>query len=427
MKIFGALVALLLSGFSILSAQYCNTSRYDTTFVFSAGQIQSATVVYGHNTNWLGTTDTLRMTVFYPKNNVDTATKRPFIMLVHGGGFVGGSRASMDDRAEYFARMGFVAATLDYRLGWSQTCDSIGYVTNVKAIYRAVQDQKAALRYVVAHASQAKVDTNYLFLFGRSAGAVTCLNTVFTKQSDFNAALPGISAELGGLETGTNNLTVPYTVKSVGGVAGAIPDTSLITTTTMIPVAVFQGTADSVVPYETGYPYNCTSLAQAQGSLEIARRIEHLNGCYLFCYQPGVGHGGVYDGQEDFLYSQLSHFYKRTLCNQCTQLVYEDETLVGDTALGLLATAVQEEPVVQQETLSLFPNPAADQLYLSVDDNTVWQVTVYDALGHSVYRGQMVRNGTLNVQSLAQGVYVVALYNPDTGISRWKVLSVRHE
>jgi hypothetical protein len=67
-------------------------------------------------------------------------------MLVHGGGFVGGSCTSMQDRAIYFARRGFVAASLDYRLGWAQTCDGLGYVTDVKAIYRAVQDHVAEER-----------------------------------------------------------------------------------------------------------------------------------------------------------------------------------------------------------------------------------------------------------------------------------------
>ncbi len=47
----------------------------------------------------------------------DTAARRrPVIVLVHGGSWRGGDRRSMSDEAGWFAQLGYVAFTIDYRL-----------------------------------------------------------------------------------------------------------------------------------------------------------------------------------------------------------------------------------------------------------------------------------------------------------------------
>jgi poly(3-hydroxybutyrate) depolymerase len=326
------LLALALLCCGAASAQnYCATDRYDTTEIFPSGSLTGTTVTYGVNTDWHGQTDSLSMLIYRPSNGADTATKRPFILLIHGGGFVSGTLNGMKQEAIYFARRGFVAGTIDYRLGWNQECIP-NNTSQTEAIYRASQDARAALRWVVANASALRVDTAMILMFGRSAGAVNCLVTWFNDQADFEAAEPGIVSILGPLDSGSNNLTDHYTIKAIASVSGGVSDTALITPGTMIPIAMFQGTADSVIPYKTGHPYNCEDFPVIQGSYEIARQIRRLGGCFELCFEPGIGHGHVYEGQDSFFFPQLSHFFKRVLCSDCRQIIYRNQTLLQDSA-----------------------------------------------------------------------------------------------
>ena len=58
---------------------------------------------------------------------------------------------------------------------------------------------------------------------------------------------------------------------------------------------------------------------------------------------------------------------------------------------------------ISSETLSVYPNPATDILYLDGVDNEM--VSIYDAMGRLVM--QQVYNGNLDVSTLATGVYAV--------------------
>jgi acetyl esterase len=87
----------------------------------------------------------------------------PAVVLVHGGGWQWGDRTNMADVAAYLAQNEFVAFTIDYRLA------------NTRRKYdpypAAVEDVKAAIRWVRDHASQYHVDPARLGLLGSSAGA----------------------------------------------------------------------------------------------------------------------------------------------------------------------------------------------------------------------------------------------------------------
>ena len=103
--------------------------------------------------------------------------KRPFILLIHGGSFRTGFRTEMNNECLEFAKRGYTAATIDYRLGWlpeddkQKTCNS-GFCFSTHcwpsqgdsckaeykdslnfAIYRALQDASAAMRFIVHYAA----------------------------------------------------------------------------------------------------------------------------------------------------------------------------------------------------------------------------------------------------------------------------------
>ncbi|GAB3568952.1 hypothetical protein GCM10027578_22460 [Spirosoma luteolum] len=85
-------------------------------------------------------------------------TKRPAVLLIHGGGWRTGDRSHNRAMARELARNGFVAVTADYRL-------------STDTLYPgAVYDLKEAVRWLRAHADTFGLDTNRIAAMGCSAG-----------------------------------------------------------------------------------------------------------------------------------------------------------------------------------------------------------------------------------------------------------------
>jgi acetyl esterase/lipase len=85
----------------------------------------------------------------------------PLIVLLHGGGWEGGSRTSLSAEMEAFARLGYAAATVEYRL-----------TTRGRHVFpAAIADARCAVRFLRAHASRFGVDPTRIAAAGYSAGA----------------------------------------------------------------------------------------------------------------------------------------------------------------------------------------------------------------------------------------------------------------
>ncbi|TGE04287.1 alpha/beta hydrolase [Hymenobacter fodinae] len=101
-------------------------------------------------------THALQLDVFYPKPK--RRQLRPAVLLIHGGGWRSGDRSQHVPLAQQLAGKGYVAVTAEYRL-------------STEAPYpAAVQDLKAALRWMRAHARTYGIDTARLAVWGFSAG-----------------------------------------------------------------------------------------------------------------------------------------------------------------------------------------------------------------------------------------------------------------
>lgn len=137
----------------------------------------------------------LLLDAYIPDNELNN---RPVIMLIHGGGFIGGSRTAgaMVNLAHYFASRGWVAFSIDYRL-----LDDYGtipqewlnynallepqLVPQFNAIYPAHRDAKAAMRWIIANANTYGINTNYITVGGGSAGAITATALGISELEDF--------------------------------------------------------------------------------------------------------------------------------------------------------------------------------------------------------------------------------------------------
>lgn len=214
----------------------------------------------------------LRMDLYLPKG--DTTTKRPLIMFIHGGGFYIGDKETeaMVEWCKYFAKMGYVTASINYRLGYKPLGPSVQ-----RAGYRGLQDAHAAMRFLVSKKDEYKIDTKLIFVGGSSAGGVTSLNLAFMKNSNRpDATKKGLLySDQGNIESSGNILKNKFKIKGVVNMWGAINDLSILKNSETAIIS-FHGDADNVVPIDHNYPFqdikgNFSSviLEKMYGSLPI--------------------------------------------------------------------------------------------------------------------------------------------------------------
>ena len=228
----------------------------------------------------------LKLDVFKPANN---SKKKPAILLIHGGGFVGGDKSDVNivNLANYFAARGWVAFSINYRLqGDKGTVPAqwIQYAQNnvpaidqsqFLALYPAHRDAKAAMRWLVANADNYGIDTSYITVGGGSAGAVVATTLGITNTTDFTNEISVIADP----SLSTTNLNRTYSIKTILDFWGS---GQAVTATNNIygyqrfdrsdaPIMITHGTADPTVPYSfaielrdiyisTGIPYKLNTL-----------------------------------------------------------------------------------------------------------------------------------------------------------------------
>lgn len=172
---------------------------------------KDSAVSFGSATNYCGFPFALKMNVYKP-TGVNQAIKRPLVIFVHGGAFVSDAdfnEPEMNSMAIAFAKRGYVSASIDYREGLHLKAYGTGFpgtinlwnipgatvnwnaearlfaadsAETIRAIYRAQQDVKAAIRYFKLRSDLDSVDICAVFLAGHSAGGITVLQAAFTDQ-----------------------------------------------------------------------------------------------------------------------------------------------------------------------------------------------------------------------------------------------------
>ncbi len=235
----------------------------------------------------------LYMDIFSPHG--DTLTKRPAIIFAHSGAFMLGSRHNDDMVAlcDSFARRGFVTATLGYRLGMgAQVTRFLGMIVNLKvteynanrAAYRALQDSRAAIRFLKHNAGNFGIDTSKIYMVGSSAGAfATLANVWLDKTNELPADVFG-APSLGSLDSfgvqGYNSKA-----NAIVSLWGAIQNTNIIENDTT-PVFLVHGKADDIVPFGKGIPldgmiepnpYYSITMPETYGSFCIDTALNNRN------------------------------------------------------------------------------------------------------------------------------------------------------
>lgn len=194
----------------------------------------------------------LKMDIYLPKN--DSINKRPLIIFLHGGAFYIGHKETepLVKWCNHFSSLGYVTASLDYRLGFYLSKKSIE-----RAAYKAIQDAHAATRYLVSHAKEYGIDTSLIFVAGTSAGAITALSLAFMNNESRpeSSKKSGLSPDLGNIESSGNKIKVPFKIKAIANMWGAVNDLEILKNA-QVPIVSFHGDNDRVVPIGEGFPFS---------------------------------------------------------------------------------------------------------------------------------------------------------------------------
>lgn len=208
---------------------------------------------------------------------------RPAIVFVHGGGWSAGDKTDFSGYCSYYAAMGYVCATINYRLAPQHVWPA------------QIDDTQAAVRWMRRWASVLNLDPKRVGAVGASAGGhlVLFLGEIETLH-DFDPALTGYSSKVEAVADyyGPTDFTHPRewnpaiwqlieamlgTHISISGRRPAVASPLFSVTAADAPTVIFQGDADPIVPVDQ--------------SRRIVAKKEQLGDIVDYYEFPGEGHG----------------------------------------------------------------------------------------------------------------------------------------
>lgn len=206
----------------------------------------------------------------------------PTLILIHGGGWVGGTKEATALRALPFLQMGWAVVNVEYRMA------------RVALAPAAVEDCLCALRWVIRNSDDFGFDTDRIVVTGYSAGGHLSLTTGMTPASaGLDRRCPGnepleVAAivnwfgitDVGDLLDGEDMKT--YAVAWLGALPDRYDVAERVSPLTYVraglpPVLTIHGDADPTVPYAHG-----VRLHQALEQAGVPNRLHTV---------PGGGHG----------------------------------------------------------------------------------------------------------------------------------------
>lgn len=281
----------------VANSQNCTSERYLSDIFQSSisqdvvfGDSPALTAVYVAEN--VTVNQQMTMDVFFPVG--DDLTKRPAVILAYGGGYLVGSKEDEDvwTTCDSLAKKGYVAASINYRMNMNVADPA----SAVRAIYRAAQDYHSAIRYLKEYSNTYGIDTNYIFVGGVSAGGFSAMHAVFMDESErpaetYQSGIAGANPDLGCLACTGNSFNHTAKVRGIINLWGALLDTNYIQQNELVPMTLFHGTADPIVPYDYGFPFTALFLMpEVYGSFNVAARVNHLGGNAELNTFQGVGH-----------------------------------------------------------------------------------------------------------------------------------------
>jgi acetyl esterase/lipase len=391
------LLALAVLSALNTSAQ-CDGNRY-LNYIFNDFQVTSD-VPYGANLKNDGTNQILLCDVYEPVG--DNVTNRAAVIVAHGGFFLSGSKTGADvvPICERLAKMGYVAISMEYRLGVTITADLSGPMT--EAVMRGVQDGKAAVRFlrktVAVDGNPYNIDPSEIYIAGSSAGGYIALHMAYLDDitelpAYVNLNNPGLTGELEG-ESG--NPGYPSDVKAIVNICGAIGDTAWIHPGDE-PALLFHGTNDQTVPFGSAmqYAFGVAPVVEVDGSSSINEKMNQIG--LEHCFE-------IYEGQDHVPHMTNAAILDTTMSIMSNFLTHHICSIPLDCSYRTITVGTEELSALEEDLL-VYPNPASSNVFISSND--LKQIEVYNMTGALVKTE--FNSNRMEVSSLPNGLYIFRL------------------
>jgi len=256
---------------------------------------------------------TLKMDVYMPSLAADGSAKRPVVIYLHTGNFLppGTNGSPLGDKSDSvavdickgFARRGYIALAIDYRLGWNPIASTIDgrRGTLLNAVYRSIHDVKTCVRVIKgANMSNYNIDTSKIAIVGEGTGAyIAHAYNTMDKYPEF-MALPKFmgyidTSKVGLIDAsrGTFNLylksPIGTKVQAIGTLGGALADSTWLEAGDA-PTISMQCVRDPFAPFGYGLvtvppPIN-QDVVFVDGANNLIKRAQRLGNNSIFAAIP---------------------------------------------------------------------------------------------------------------------------------------------
>lgn len=415
MKKFYSLItgSLLVAAFSTQLNAQCAGNRYHD-IIFPAMPDSTMDIIYGNNIRYNNSAQSLKLDVYQP--NGDTDAMRALIIFAHGGSFVAGAKADMAMLCRDFSKMGYVTATIDYRL-FMTDLPFPGPDSNDAgaAVMRAVHDARAAVRFFRKNAREDGntygIDTNNIFFGGASAGGFMALHLAYMDElNEFPSYIDttgitvgwktGQKGLHGGIEGLSGNQGYSSKVKAIVNLSGAISDTAWMHAGDT-PLISTHSVGDGTVPYGSTKIFlsGTYPIQYVDGSSSVAFRANEMGLINCFKSYPGNDHvpegsGTAYDTSLVLIRDFLEHFTCGTAIT-CTS--------IPSVGIGELAA--------DDLLFNIYPNPAYNTVNIDLKafSGKLVNIQLYDVLGRKVKEIDKIKTEqhTITRGNLPDGIYLV--------------------
>ena len=227
----------------------------------------------------------LQCDVFQPP---EPGTRRPAVLLLHGGGWQQGDRTQLKGYGIALARLGFVCVASEYRLSGEASWPA------------QIHDCKAALRWMRANAEQLGIDVASISVSGNSAGAHLALMLGATpndERFEGEGGHAGVGTECKSIISiyaptllGTADSILPDAIEKLFGgaaTAEALAEASPINYVAkgFPPTLLLHGAKDVIVP-----PAASVTMYDALESVGVDAELHiFANAPHAFDAEPGFG------------------------------------------------------------------------------------------------------------------------------------------
>ena len=170
----------------------------------------------------------------------DTETERPLLLYFHTGNFLpiyvnGSPQGTKTDSTAVeictrYAKMGYVVASVDYRVGWNPTAatQSERTLQLIQAAYRGVQDSRTAVRFFRKTAAEDSnphgIDTDKIGMIGEGTGGyITMASAGISSYNDIILDDMGAPITKFFYDPGDGS-SIPMVVEAIHGDPDAVTD-----------------------------------------------------------------------------------------------------------------------------------------------------------------------------------------------------------